>query len=111
MKLRTLKTFAFSLALGSVTAAWGQSREVPAPPQVRPVVIHSATIHTVADGIIEGTPVQIDVLEVLAGVLRPGGALILGSHECLPAEAETFEPWRPGERIYRRRLETFTDRS
>jgi chemotaxis protein methyltransferase CheR len=39
----------------------------------------------------------------LAGALRPGGALVLGKHEALPAEVEgLFDPWSPGERVYRR---------
>ena len=38
----------------------------------------------------------------LAGALRPGGALVLGKHESLPSGVEEFEPWSPGERIYRR---------
>jgi len=35
------------------TCAYAQSREVPAPPQQQPVVIHSATIHPVASAPIE----------------------------------------------------------
>src|SRR5215218_11251625 len=38
----------------------------------------------------------------LAGALRPGGALVLGSHEELPEGLDEFEPWCPRERIYRR---------
>ncbi len=38
----------------------------------------------------------------LAGALRPGGALVLGKHEALPAGVDGLEPWSPGERIYRR---------
>jgi chemotaxis protein methyltransferase CheR len=38
----------------------------------------------------------------LASALRPGGALVLGSHEALPADFDTFEPWSSTERIYRR---------
>jgi chemotaxis protein methyltransferase CheR len=41
-------------------------------------------------------------LERIAGRLRPGGALVIGMHEHLPAPAEGFAPW-PGRRaIYRR---------
>jgi chemotaxis protein methyltransferase CheR len=39
----------------------------------------------------------------LAGVLRPGGALVLGRHEALPAGADGFEDWSAAARIYRRR--------
>jgi len=38
----------------------------------------------------------------LAGALRPGGALVLGSQEELPEGLDEFEPWCPRERIYRR---------
>ncbi len=31
-------------------AAWGQSRQVPAADQERPIVLSGGTIHTVADG-------------------------------------------------------------
>ena len=37
---------AASLAIGA--AAAGQSRQVPAPPQDSPVIVHSATVHTVS---------------------------------------------------------------
>jgi chemotaxis protein methyltransferase CheR len=36
----------------------------------------------------------------LAGALRAGGALVLGSHESLPANVEEFEWWSSAERIY-----------
>ncbi|MBV9000963.1 MAG: hypothetical protein JO304_18010 [Solirubrobacterales bacterium] len=45
---------------------------------------------------------QRDATTRLAGVLRPGGALVLGKHEALPAGVRGFEPWSPGDRIYRR---------
>jgi chemotaxis protein methyltransferase CheR len=38
----------------------------------------------------------------LARALRPGGALVLGAHEALPAGVCQFEPWSVSERIYRR---------
>jgi chemotaxis protein methyltransferase CheR len=38
----------------------------------------------------------------LADAVRPGGALVLGSHEAMPEDIETFEPWGPTEGIYRR---------
>jgi chemotaxis protein methyltransferase CheR len=38
----------------------------------------------------------------LARALRPGGALVLGAHETLPAGICQFEPWSVSERIYRR---------
>ena len=41
---------------------------------------------------------QREVLEALAGSLRPGGALVVGAHEALPEDSSSFEPWseRPG---------------
>ena len=45
---------------------------------------------------------QRDAATRLAGAVRPGGALVLGKHEALPAGVEGFEPWSPGDRIYRR---------
>ncbi|MCZ6834409.1 MAG: amidohydrolase family protein [Planctomycetota bacterium] len=37
------------------TSSWGQSRQIPAPVQSQPIVIHSATIHTVSgDTIVNG---------------------------------------------------------
>jgi chemotaxis protein methyltransferase CheR len=42
------------------------------------------------------------VVAVLAGVVRPGGALVLGKHEALPGGVEGFETWNLGARIYRR---------
>ncbi len=38
----------------------------------------------------------------LASALQGGGALVLGTHEALPANLDEFEPWRSTERIYRR---------
>jgi chemotaxis protein methyltransferase CheR len=45
---------------------------------------------------------QRDAVTRLAGALRPGGALVLGTHEALPPGVQEFEPWSPGEQIYRR---------
>jgi chemotaxis protein methyltransferase CheR len=39
----------------------------------------------------------------LATAVREGGALVLGAHEELPADAAQFEPWSAAHRIYRRR--------
>jgi chemotaxis protein methyltransferase CheR len=39
----------------------------------------------------------------LSGVLREGGALVLGRHESLPAEADDLAPWLPQQGIHRRR--------
>jgi chemotaxis protein methyltransferase CheR len=47
-------------------------------------------------------PGQRAVADRLAGVLRPGGALVLGKHETLPRGVEGFEPWSRAERVYRR---------
>jgi chemotaxis protein methyltransferase CheR len=38
----------------------------------------------------------------LARALRPGGALVLGAHEALPAGVCQFEPWSVSEPIYSR---------
>ena len=38
----------------------------------------------------------------LADGLRPGGALVSGSHEALPRDLNTFEPWSAPQRGYRR---------
>ncbi len=49
---------------------------------------------------------QHEVLEMLGQILRPGGALLVGSHESLPVDTESFELWHRAERIYRRRVST-----
>jgi chemotaxis protein methyltransferase CheR len=50
-----------------------------------------------------GPELQLTAARRLAGALRPGGALVLGTHEALPAGVEDVEPW-PGLRwTYRRR--------
>jgi imidazolonepropionase-like amidohydrolase len=41
------------IALGVASAASAQSRQIPAPKQTGPILIHSATIHTVTDGTID----------------------------------------------------------
>jgi chemotaxis protein methyltransferase CheR len=41
-------------------------------------------------------------LERIADRLRPGGALVIGMHEQLPAPAEGFEPWPGCRAVYRR---------
>lgn len=46
-------------------------------------------------------PTQRDVLHRFLGVLRPGGALVIGKHEELP-DHEHFTPWFENENIYRR---------
>jgi chemotaxis protein methyltransferase CheR len=38
----------------------------------------------------------------LADSLRPGGALMLGAHEELPADLGSFEPWNDDRSVYRR---------
>lgn len=45
---------------------------------------------------------QRDVLRAVAGMLVPGGALVVGSREKLPVDAEGFEPWMTGSCIYRK---------
>jgi chemotaxis protein methyltransferase CheR len=44
-----------------------------------------------------------DVAGLLAGALRSGGALVVGSHETLPADSPAFEPW-PGAPLVHRRV-------
>ncbi len=44
---------ALALVMCISTIAHGQSRQVPGPPQDRPIVIHSAMIHTVSGDVIE----------------------------------------------------------
>jgi chemotaxis protein methyltransferase CheR len=44
---------------------------------------------------------QHEVCDVLAGCLRPGGALVVGAHETLPASAG-FEPWSARLGVHRR---------
>lgn len=46
--------------------------------------------------------VQRDVAARLEACLRPGGALVIGSHESLPDESGALEPWEPGLPVYRR---------
>ena len=38
----------------------------------------------------------------IAGVMRPGGLLVLGEHEQLPHDQAGFTPWRAGLTVYRR---------
>lgn len=45
---------------------------------------------------------QVETGQRLAAVLHPGGLLVLGAHEHLPAELAGFTPWRPGLPLYRR---------
>lgn len=50
-----------------------------------------------------GPDLQREVAARLAGCLRPGGALVVGSHEAVPAEVVTLEPWPGAPSVYRRR--------
>ena len=45
---------------------------------------------------------QREVMGKIAAVLRPGGALVVGSHEVLPPNSIAFEPWRAAIPIHRR---------
>jgi chemotaxis protein methyltransferase CheR len=47
-------------------------------------------------------PLQRRVLERLASRLVPGGALVLGRHEALPAGAQGFAPWEAAPGVLRR---------
>lgn len=57
--ISTLRTVAFALVILTSacvsTNASAQSRQIPAPPQERPLVIHSATVHTVSGIVLENT--------------------------------------------------------
>jgi chemotaxis protein methyltransferase CheR len=53
---------------------------------------------------------QIAIARRLADTIRPGGALVVGSHEVLPPDQSDFEPWPPHGAIYRRRLRPHVDR-
>lgn len=46
---------------------------------------------------------QRSILDRLAGMVGPGGALVIGGHETLPAGQSAFEPW-PGARATWRRV-------
>jgi chemotaxis protein methyltransferase CheR len=45
---------------------------------------------------------QRETLRAIEERLVPGGALVVGSTESLPAGAKGFEPWLPSVRVYRR---------
>jgi chemotaxis protein methyltransferase CheR len=45
---------------------------------------------------------QRQTLERIRSRLQPGGALVIGGTESLPAEAQGFEPWDRRWRVYRR---------
>ncbi len=45
---------------------------------------------------------QVEVAEKISGVLTPGGALVVGAHETIPAEVAGFVFWDAGKGIYRR---------
>ena len=44
-----------------------------------------------------------EIARRLAAAIRPGGALVVGSHESLPPDKTDFEPWAPHGAIHRRR--------
>ncbi len=44
---------------------------------------------------------QRDILESMQAVLKPGGALVIGIHESLPAGAGRLDEWSSGFRIFR----------
>jgi chemotaxis protein methyltransferase CheR len=48
------------------------------------------------------TELQRDVAARLRAAIRPTGALVLGAHERLPADAAGFEPWSGHPCVYRR---------
>jgi chemotaxis protein methyltransferase CheR len=46
---------------------------------------------------------QLEIIRRLADAIRPGGALVVGSHEQLPPGQAYFELWPPHTAIHRRR--------
>jgi chemotaxis protein methyltransferase CheR len=46
---------------------------------------------------------QLEIARRLAAAIRPGGALVVGSHETLPPDQTDFQRWAPHGAIYRRR--------
>jgi len=46
-------------------------------------------------------PTQRTTLERIARVTAPGGALVIGAHEALPAGQQAFEPWAPEHGVHR----------
>jgi len=50
-----------------------------------------------------GELLQLEIIPRLAVTVRPGGALVVGSHEELPPSQGDFEPWSPHRAIHRRR--------
>jgi chemotaxis protein methyltransferase CheR len=46
---------------------------------------------------------QLEIARRIATAVRPGGALVVGSHERLPPGQTDFEPWSPHGGIHRRR--------
>ena len=53
--MTTTRGLAVLFATTALPGAWalGQSRQIPAPPQSRPVIVMSATVHTVTGPIID----------------------------------------------------------
>lgn len=76
------RTAAFAAALLLTTIAAAQSRQIPAPPQAQPILIHSAIVHTVSgDTIRDGYVLFGDGEIVSVGQGRPAEPLPRGARQ------------------------------
>ncbi len=75
-----------------------QDVRVTAPPEHFHLVLCRNVAFTYFDD-----AMQRETLRRIEDRLLPGGALVIGSTESLPAEASGFEPWSAKLRVYRRR--------
>ena len=46
---------------------------------------------------------QKEIVQLILLRLKPGGALIIGSHEELPGPLPGLDPWLPGQKTYRKK--------
>jgi chemotaxis protein methyltransferase CheR len=46
---------------------------------------------------------QQDIVQLILLRLKPGGGLIIGSHEELPGSLPGLNPWLPEQKIYRKK--------
>jgi chemotaxis protein methyltransferase CheR len=75
-----------------------QDVRVTAPPEHFHLILCRNVAFTYFDDAL-----QRETLRRIEDRLLPGGALVIGSTESLPAEASGFEPWSAKLRVYRRR--------
>ena len=74
-----------------------QDVRVEAPPGPFDLILCRNLVPTYFD-----QALQREVMDRVVAALRPGGALVIGPHECLPALALECEPWSAKLPIYRR---------